>query len=54
VWKTIKFKTATSRDNWISRHKANYQIVEVFINNGYALDVRRLKLKFNEKTQEYY
>lgn len=43
MWETKVFKTPEARDKWIARHGANYQIVEVFINNGWALDVKKLR-----------
>lgn len=43
MWRIIKFKTAAARDAWIVRHGARYQYQEVFVNNAYALDVRKLR-----------
>jgi hypothetical protein len=42
MWEIKKFKTAKARDKWIERHGSNYQFQEVFVNNAYALDVRKL------------
>lgn len=44
MWTIKTFKTAAKRDVWIARHSQNYQIVEVFVNNAYALDVRKLRI----------
>lgn len=43
-WKVIVFKTAAQRDAWIVRHGQHYQYVEVFVNNAYGLDVRKLRV----------
>jgi len=39
---TISDKEA--KDNWIRRNGHRYQIQEVFINNAWGLDVRKLKI----------
>ena len=43
MWTTKVFKTKEARDKWIERNGHLYQIQEVFINNAYGLDVRRLR-----------
>ncbi|MGH9582104.1 MAG: hypothetical protein ACRD4O_04115 [Bryobacteraceae bacterium] len=42
-WETITFKTKDAMEKWKEKHGNNYQFEEVFINNGYALDVRKLR-----------
>lgn len=44
MWNIIKFKSASARDRWIAKHGESYQYVEVYINNGYALEVRKLRI----------
>lgn len=53
MWRTVVFRfrrdgkdieaARTRRDKWIARHQAHYQIVEIFVNNAFALDVRKLR-----------
>jgi hypothetical protein len=43
VWVTKVFKTKLARDKWLAKNQARYQVVEVFVNNAYALDVRKLR-----------
>jgi len=44
MWITKKFKTKDKRDAWITKNKHQYQIAEIYVNNSYALDVRRLRV----------
>jgi hypothetical protein len=44
MWITKMFKTKDAKDKWILRNKHRYQIQEVFVNNAYALDVRKLRI----------
>lgn len=43
MWEVKKFKTQQTLDKWRETHGHKYQITEIFINNGYALEVRRLR-----------
>lgn len=43
MWKIVTFKTRLQFDNWVKRHENNCQWVEVFINNGYAVEYRKLR-----------
>jgi hypothetical protein len=42
MWKIKVFSTLDKMQEWINTH-SNYQFVEVFINNGYAVEYRRLR-----------
>lgn len=44
MWEIKHFRTAEARDKWIARHGAHYQIVEIVVNNAYALEVRKLRV----------
>ncbi len=44
MWTIKRFKTAAARDTWIAKHEHRYQIVEIFVNNAYALEVRKLRV----------
>ena len=43
MWQIKTFKTQESMHKWINAHIAHYRIVEVFINNGYAVEYRKLR-----------
>jgi hypothetical protein len=44
MWTVKTFKTKQAMETWIERHGNTYQYREVFVNNAYALDVRRLRI----------
>ena len=44
MWTVKIFKTKQAMQNWIARHGHQHQIQEVFVNNAYALDVRKLRV----------
>lgn len=43
MWQFKKFKTREAMIKWVNSH-ANMQIVEVFINNGYAVEYKPLRI----------
>lgn len=43
-WRVIKFKTRPQQLAWIERFGHKYEWREVFINNAYGLDVRKLRV----------
>lgn len=43
MWQLKLFRPKAAKDKWIARHRANYQIAEVFVHNGYGLEVRKLR-----------
>lgn len=43
MWTVKKFKTKEARDSWLKKNGHRYQVQEVFINNAYGLDVRKLR-----------
>lgn len=43
MWTTKTFKTREKQLAWIEKNGRNYQIQEVFINNSYGLDVKKLR-----------
>lgn len=45
-WQTKTFKTKDAMQKWIERNSGKYQIVEIFINNGFALEYKRLRRIF--------
>ncbi len=44
MWQVKKFKTLEDKENWVKKNQHRYQIDTIFINNGYAVDYRRLKI----------
>jgi hypothetical protein len=42
-WKTKTFKTRELMLHWWNNNKYRYQMVEVFIDNGFALEYKSLK-----------
>jgi hypothetical protein len=44
MWTTKVFKTREAMERWIKRNGHRYQYHEVFINNAYGLDVRKLRI----------
>lgn len=43
-WRVKTFKTKEAMAKWVARFGHLYQMQEVFINNGYAIDIRRLRV----------
>lgn len=41
-WKTKTFKTREEFNKFVTKNKNKYQMEEVFINNGFAVDYRPL------------
>lgn len=43
-WKTKEFKSQEAMDKWREANAHRYQMTEVFINNGFCLEYRDLKI----------
>ena len=43
MWKTKEFKTREKMNTWIEKNAHKFQWVEVFINNSFGVDYRRLR-----------
>jgi len=43
MWEIKIFKTEKSLKNWLEKNKNKYQIIQVFVNNSFALEVKRLR-----------
>jgi hypothetical protein len=43
MWQTKFFKTFKRQAKWIDKNKNRYQIDIIFINNGYAVEYRKLR-----------
>ena len=42
-WKIKTFKSKESMSKWLAKNEHKIQWVEVFVNNGYAVEYRRLR-----------
>ena len=40
----LDFTNKKNMDKWISLNKHTYQIEEVFVNNGYRLEIKKLRV----------
>ena len=43
MWKVKAFKTRAAMDRFIMRNLGHIQYVEVFVNNGFAIEYRKLR-----------
>ena len=41
-WKIKQFKTAEQKDKFLQRNKNRFQMAEIFINNGFAVEYKDL------------
>jgi len=43
MWTIKEFKTLEAKNKWLQKNSSKYQYVEVFINNAYGLDIKKLR-----------
>ena len=43
MWATKHFKSHAAQEAWIARNSGRYQIVRLFVNNGYAVEYKTLR-----------
>lgn len=43
MWQTKHFKTEAAQEAWIERNEGRFQITRLFVNNGYAVEYRKLR-----------
>lgn len=43
MWKYKNFKTQKNMYDWINKNEHKYQFTEIFVNNGYCLEIKKLK-----------
>ena len=43
MWETKYFKTKKALDRFMEANKHKYQMTEIFINNGYGVEYRKLR-----------
>lgn len=44
MWNVKKFKSAHDQANWIGANQHRFQIVVLYVNNGYAVEYKKLRL----------
>ena len=44
MWQIKTFKTRKAMLRWVSRNESRIQWEQVYINNGYAVEYRKLKI----------
>lgn len=43
MWNVKTFKSAHDQANWIGAHQHKFQITVLYVNNGFAVEYRRLR-----------
>ena len=43
MWEVKYFKTFSAQESWIEKNDYRFQIVRLFVNNGYAVEYRKLR-----------
>jgi hypothetical protein len=44
MWTTKRFKSLAAQKAWIAANEGRCQIVVLFVNNGYAVEYRKLRI----------
>lgn len=44
MWNTKIFKTKESMNQWLEKNSNKIQYTEIFINNGYGIEYRKLRV----------
>ena len=44
MWTTKYFRTAKAQKDWIAQNEYRYQITPLFVNDGYAVEYRKLRV----------
>ncbi len=42
MWQTITFKTIEQANKWLEENESTNQVEQIFINNGYGFEYRKL------------
>lgn len=43
-WQTKEFKTREQMNKWVNKHKHKYLIEEIFIDNGFCVEYKSIKV----------
>ena len=46
MWQIRKFKTLAAQESWIEANSYRFQLVQLFVNNGYAVEWRKLRVAY--------
>lgn len=46
MWNMRKFRTYAKQQQWIEANKGAYQIIVIYVNNGYAVEYRKLRIVY--------
>jgi hypothetical protein len=49
MWEVKHFKTHDAQERWIAANGHRYQIRRLFVNNGYAVEYRKLVRPINPR-----
>ena len=41
MWETKIFKTKQALDTFVEKNKSKYQIVTIFVNNGFGVEIKK-------------
>ena len=44
MWKFKRFNSFADQVDWINRNDHKYQITVIYVNNGYAVEYRKLRI----------
>jgi hypothetical protein len=44
MWTIKHFRSFAAQESWIERNNHRLQIVRLFVNNGYAVEYRKLRM----------
>jgi hypothetical protein len=44
MWQTKYFKNLEAMNTWIEKNEHRYQITRLFVNNGYALEYKKMRI----------
>ncbi len=54
MWKIITFDTKEQRNKWLEKNGCKFQIEEIFINNGYGFEYKKLiKMPHGEVAKKF-
>jgi hypothetical protein len=43
MWEVKYFKNYATQEAWVNKNGGRYQITRLFVNNGYAVEYRKLR-----------
>ena len=46
MWQVKRFATYAKQESWVAANDRRYQIVRLFVENGYAVEYRKLRVVY--------